>query len=165
MKKTGKLRFTFLLALMISVFSCEKPDVSEDPNLVNSLYASSSDTINTGASKYILETDLSRDFMPGYSHKRPLVALVFLVNIDSLPIPSIINISNLYVIKDQLIWTSKPVDSNLTQVPEFKLDKLSNDGPEWDTGIYVDVVAEVINKSTNDKYLIIARQQKIQRLD
>jgi hypothetical protein len=103
--------------------------------------------------------------MPSYPHKRPLVALIFLVNIDSLPIPTNIDISKLYVIKDQFIWTSNPVDSNQPQVPDFKLDKLRNDGPEWDVNIYVDVVAEVINKTTNDKIFIIARQQKIQRLD
>jgi len=165
MNTLSDLRFTVLLTFLILLVSCEKPDVSENSNLVNSLQANSNDTIEIGTSKYILETYLSRDFMPGYQHKRPLVALIFLVNIDSLPIPSNIDISKLYVIKDKLIWTSNPVDSNQPQVPDFKLDKLRNDGPEWDVNIYVDVVAEVINKSTSDKVLIIARQQKIQRND
>ena len=165
MKPLRDFRFPVLLTFLILLNSCEKPDVSDNPNLVNSLHADSNDTIEIGTSKYILETYLSRDFMPGYQHKRPLVALIFLVNIDSLPIPSNIDISILYVIKDQLIWTSNPVDSNQPEVPDFKLDKLRNDGPEWDVNIYVDVVAEVINKSTGDKILIIARQQKIQRLD
>ena len=165
MKTINDLRFTVLLTFLVLLVSCEKPDVSENSNLVNSLHVNSNDTIEIGTSKYILETDLSRDFMPGYQHKRPLVALIFLVNIDSLPIPSNIDISRLYVIKDQLIWTSNPVDSNQPQVPDFKLDKVRNDGPEWDDNIYVDVVAEVINKSTSDKVLIIARQQKIQRND
>jgi len=164
-KSINDLSFTVLLTFLVLLVSCEKPDVSENSNLVNSLHANSSDTIEIGTSKYILETYLSRDFMPGYQHKRPLVALIYLVNIDSLPIPSNIDISKLYVIKDQLIWTSNPVDSNQPRVPDFKLDKLRNDGPEWDANIYVDVVAEVINKSTNEKILIIARQQKIKRLD
>ncbi len=165
MKILSYLRFTVLLTSIFLFISCEKPDVSENSNLVSSLLANSNDTIEIGTRKYIIETDLSRDFMPGYQHKRPLVALIFLVNIDSLPIPSNIDISKLYVIKDQLVWTSNPSDSNQPQVPDFKLDKLRNDGPEWDVNIYVDVVAEVINKSTSDKILIIARQQKIQRLD
>ena len=165
MKTINDLRFTVLLTFLVLLVSCEKPDVSENSNLVNSLHVNSNDTIEIGTSKYILETDLSRDFMPGYQHKRPLVALIYLVNIDSLPIPSNIDISKLYVIKDQLIWTSNPVDSNQPRVPDFKLDKLRNDGPEWDVNITVDVVAEVINRSTNDKILIIARQQNIQRLD
>jgi hypothetical protein len=159
------LRFIVILTFLIILVSCEKPDVSENSNLVNSLNASSRDTIEIGTNKYILEAYLSRDFMPGYQRKRPLVALIYLVNIDSLPISSNVDISKLYVIKDQLIWTSNPVDSNQPQVPDFKIDKLRNDGPEWDVDTYVDVVAEVINKSTNDKFLIIARQQKIQRLD
>jgi hypothetical protein len=165
MKILSYLRFPVLLISFLLVTSCEKPDVSENSNLVDSLHANSNDTIEIGNSKFILETELSRDFMPSYPHKRPLVALIFLVNIDSLPIPSNIDISKLYVIKDQFIWTSNPVVSNQPQVPDFKLDKLRNDGPEWDVNIYVDVVAEVINKTTNDKIFIIARQQKIQRLD
>lgn len=165
MKIPGYLRFSVLLTFLVLLISCEKPDVCENSALVNSLRANSNDTIEIGTSKYILEAYLSRDFMPGYQHKRPLVALIFLVNIDSLPIPSNIDISKLYVIKDQLIWTSYPVDSNQPQAPDFKLDKLRNDGPEWDVNIYVDVVAEVINKSTGNKILIMARQQKIQRLD
>jgi hypothetical protein len=165
MKILWKHKPVFLLPLMICIISCEKPDVRENQTLINSLYANSHDTIEIGTNKYIIETDLSRDFMPGYPHKRPLVALIFLVNIDSLPIPSSLNISRLYVINDQLVWTSNPVDSNQPHVPGFKLDKVSNDGPEWDTGILVDVVTEVIDKSTNAQYLIISRQQKIQRLD
>jgi Uma2 family endonuclease len=69
------------------------------------------------------------------------------------------------VIKDQLIWISKPVDSNQPNVPDFKLDKVSNDGPEWETEIYVDIVVEVVDNSLNDKYLLIARHQYILKLE
>lgn len=104
--------------------------------------------------------------MPGgpIPTKRKLVALIFLVNADSSLIPPNISVTKLYVIKGSLIWISTPHASNQTYVPEFKLDKVSTDGPEWETDIFVDVVAEVFNNSTKDKDFIIARQQKIEAL-
>lgn len=163
-----KISFIFTLALsfVISLMSCEKPDIIEDLDLLNSLYTNSSDTIYIESSKYILETDLSRNLMPGgpIPTKRPLSALVFLVNTDSLQISSDIDIGKLYVIKDRLIWSSDPADYNDPYVPEYKLGKVSNDGPVWNTDIYVDVVAEVIDRSTDDKYLVIAKHQYIEAL-
>jgi hypothetical protein len=162
----GNLTILFLLTVPC-LTSCDKPDVTEDPDLLNSLYANSDDTLKIGKRELILETDLSRNLMPGgpIPTKRPLVALIFLVDIDSLPITPGINITRLYVIKDQLIWISKPVDSNQPRVPDFKLDKVSNDGPEWETGIYVDVVVEVVNNPPDEKYLLIARHQYIMKLE
>ncbi len=163
-----KVCISFALALLfiISLISCEKPDVFEDTDLLNSLYTNSRDTINIENSEYILETYLSRNLMPGgpIPAKRPLVALIFLVNTDSLQISSDIDIRKLYVIKDRLIWSSDPADSNDPYVPDFKLGKVSNDGPEWNTDIYVDVVAEVIDRSIDDKYLVIAKHQYIEAL-
>ena len=105
--------------------------------------------------------------MPGgpITTKRGLSALVFLVRADSLEISTNIIVAKLYVINYPQIWISKPGESNLSQVPDFKLDKISIDGPEWDTDIYVDVVLEVVNSSTNDNYLLIARHQYIQKLE
>jgi hypothetical protein len=159
------LIFLSLLTILVGI-SCEKPDISDDSNLLQELYSNSNDTLLLDAHKYFLETDLSRNLMPGgpIPIKRKLVALIFLVNADSLQIPTNISITKLYVIKGSLIWISSPHDSNQTYVPEFKLDKVSTDGPEWETDIFVDVVAEVFNNSAKDKYFIIARQQKIEAL-
>jgi Uma2 family endonuclease len=105
--------------------------------------------------------------MPGgpIPTKRRLSALVFLVRADSLAISTKITAGKLYVINYPQIWISKPGDSNISQVPDYKLAKISIDGPEWDTDIYVDVVIEVVNNSTNDSYLLIARHQYIQKLE
>jgi|WetSurMetagenome_2_1015567.scaffolds.fasta_scaffold410267_1 hypothetical protein len=165
MRTICKFLLTLLLITIFSIVSCKKPDVDENPELVKSLHSNAKDTVAINSKKYILQAELSRDFMPGYQHKRPLVALIFLVNIDSSAISSNINITRLYVINDQLIWTSDPVDFVDPQVPNFKLGRLSNQGPEWPAGTYVDVVAEVFNDLNKSKYLIITRQQMIQRLD
>jgi hypothetical protein len=165
--KTSSYYFVILSLLTIpTLTSCEKPNVIEDPDLLKSLYDNSFDTLKIETSEYILETDLSRNLMHGgpIQEKRPLVALIYLVNMDSLPIPTEINITKLYVVKDQLIWKSTPTDSNQSNVPNFKIGKKSTGGPEWETDIYVDVVVEVFNNSTKNKYLIIVRHQYINAL-
>ena len=168
MKTIRYLEIIVAMLILSMQISCKKPaDVIEDPNLLKSLYADSQDTLIIENHRYILQTLLYRDFMPSVpeSPSPPLTSLVFLVNLDSLSIPNNINILKLYVIKDQLIWISTPVDGNQPQNPNFKLNKLSNKGPAWDTGIQVDVVIEVVNNSNNNKYFLIAKDQYIGRLD
>lgn len=167
MKSHLNTRIILLLILVPFATSCEKPKISDDPHLLETLYTNSLDTLTIENNRYFLETDLSRNLMPSgpIPTKRRLSALVFLVRADSLAISTNITIAKLYVINYPQIWISKPDDSNLSQVPDFKLDIISIDGPEWDTDVYVDVVIEVVNSSTNDNYLLIARHQYIQKLE
>ncbi len=167
MKSFAYFPIIFLFSAIPFLTSCDKPDVSEDPDLLNYLYANSDDTIFVGMNRYILETYIYRNLMPGgpIPEKHPLVALVYLVDRDSLAIPSSMNLTKLYVIKDQSVWISRPVDSNQPYVPDFKLDKVSNDGPEWETDVYVDVVAEVADNSADKKYLVIAKHQYIEKVE
>ena len=58
-----------------------------------------------------------------------------------------------------------PVGGVLPDVPEFKLNKLSRDGPEWNTGIYVDAIIMIVNSLTKEEYYLIARKQYINRSD
>ena len=159
-------RTLFLLSLIVSLLvSCEKPDISDDKDLISDLYARSADTITNGTGAYFLETFLNRNFMPGAFKNRSLIAVAYLVNTDSLPIVNNFAITQLYVIKDGLVWISTPTVSHDPYLPEFKLEYLSNDGPEWETNIYVDVIVEVYDKITKDLYLVIAKHQYIERSD
>jgi hypothetical protein len=159
-------RTSFLLCLMVSLFaSCEKPDISDDQDLVNDLYTRSADTLTIGTDSYFLETFLNRNFMPGAFKDRSLLTIAYLVNADSLPLVKNFAITQLYVIKSGLVWISSPDVIHDPYLPQFKLEYLSNDGPEWETGIYVDVVAEVLYTNTKDRYLVIARHQYIERSD
>jgi hypothetical protein len=155
----------FICLICSLLISCEKPDISDDPDLINDLYARSADTITVGAGAYFLETFLNRNFMPGAFKDRSLLAIAYLVNADSLPIVNNFAITKLYVIKNGLVWISSPDVRHEPFLPDFKLEYLSNDGPEWETGIYVDVVAEVFYKVTKDRFLVIARHQYIERSD
>jgi hypothetical protein len=154
--------FAFLLN------SCEKPNIVEDPKKVEFLYSNALDTQLILNSSYRFEAELSRDFFPGgtISRKTPLMAYVSLIRIDSLAIPDNIDISTLYVICDQQIWISDPENLHYPSNPgDYVLSKISYDGPKWTTGIYVDVVALIIDKNTNSKYYIISRHREIERVE
>jgi len=157
---------SIIVSLIVTVFvACEKPNISDDQEFINNLYAEATDTITIDTSEHFLETYLYRNFMPGAFKNRSLIASIFLINADSLPISKELTITKLYVIKNDLVWISIPDDFKDSYLPEFKLEKISRDGPEWETGIYVDVVAEILYILTKDKYLLIARHQYIERAD
>lgn len=157
-----------VLTLAFLLSSCEKPNIVEDPKKVEFLYSNALDTQLIRNSRYRFEAELSRDFFPGgpIPRKSPLIAYVSLFRIDSLAIPDNIDISTLYVIYDKQIWISDPVNvGSPTNPADYVLSKVSNDGPKWTTGIYVDVVALITDKSTNSRYYIISRHKEIERVE
>jgi len=155
-----------ILAALLMV-SCEKPKIVEDNELIKALYANSKDTLRIGGNKYILETYIYRNLMPGgpIPEKRPVIAGLYLVNADTLPVPGYMDITRLYVINGREVWISEPVDGVQPHVPDFKLNKLSRDGPEWETGVFVDVIATIVDNSAGKGYLLIARDQLLERVE
>jgi hypothetical protein len=166
MKVISNIIRTVLLIGFLFLFSCEKPDISDDSFFAEQLLTNSVDTILIDSHRYFLETELSRNLMPGgpIPTKRKLVAHISLVNADSLPISGNISITKLYVINISSIWTSVPHESGSLYMPDYKLIKVSTDGPEWETDIYVDVVTEITNNQTKQRILIKKRDQKIEAL-
>ena len=163
----SKCLFLLMISLAVLITACEKPKVIEDSELLSNLKSNSVDTLYFNSNKYVLDAYLYRDFFPGgpIPTTRPLIASVSLLNNDSVKISSELDVTKLYVVKDPLIWISIPTISSDQTIPEYKLTKISNDGPEWETGILVDVVIEVSNKITKDKYLIISRDITIDRVE
>jgi len=116
---------------------------------------------------YILETYLWRDFMPiAPPNGNPLIALIRLTAIDSLPFPSSIDATKLWVINGGKIWETKFTDEERPQYPNRKhqLEKVARNGPKWGPGIYVDVVVRIID-GRRDFYLLRASNQYITRTD
>ncbi len=159
-------------SLIVTIFvallsACEKPSVIEDAELLNRLMANSVDTLVYNSSKHVIEAEAYRNFFPGSSipTKRPLIASVSFVNLDSVRISTDLDITKLYIIKDPIIWVSSPTSTNSQSIPEYKLSKFSNDGPEWDTNILVDVVLEIWNSVNRESYLMIVRDITIERIE
>lgn len=161
------LNLILLLCLAILSGSCEKDsfsgDVVTDSEMKADIYSRSIDTLYFESSRYILEAELYRDFFPGgpVQKERPLVASVYLVNIDSLPVSPNLDVQKLYVINDLLIWYATLDKGVQPNVPDFKLNKLNNNGPEWDTDILVDVVIEIGNTQTNERFLLMVKDINI----
>ena len=147
--------------------ACEKPGVIDDAELLNRLLTNSADTLVYNSSKHVIEAELYRNFFPGSSipTKRPLIAQVYLVNLDSVKISTDLDITKIYIIRDPLIWISSPASTSNQNIPEYKLSKFSNDGPEWDTNILVDVVLEIWNSLTKESNLMIVRDIPIERIE
>lgn len=165
------LKLTAIVLCMIQFESCEKDkvsgDVISDPKLVSELLSKSVDTLSFQSNNYILEVGLYRDFFPGgpVPRKNPLVVSIYLVNTDSLPVSADLEIKRLYVINDVQIWIASLDDGVQPYVPEFKLEKLNNSGPEWNPGILVDVIIEIEFRSTKDIVYLISKDQKIERIE
>ena len=125
------------------------------------------DTLVYNSSKHVIEAEAYRDFFPGSSipTKRPLIASVSLVHLDSVRISPDLDITKMYIINNPLIWVSSPISASSQSIPEYKLSKFSNDGPEWDTNILVDVVLEIWNSVNRESYLMIVRDITIERIE
>jgi hypothetical protein len=169
------IRWNQMLLILNALFflqleSCERDKISgeivSDSKLLYSLYSLSTDTLIFDANKYILETDLYRNLMPGgpIPERRPLVAIVYLVNIDSIPVSEDLEIGKLYIINDQQIWISVPGKEAQSYVPDFKLEWVRNAGPLWGPDIYVDVVIELENKLTSQRFFLISKDQLIKKI-
>jgi hypothetical protein len=167
--KNFRFKIHLLVLLIILMTACKKPVTTfEDEALLNKLYSISVDTLTLQNNDYILETYLSRDFFPGIGIGKkspPLVADIYLVNIDSVAIPSYLDIKKLYIIQGQLIWESTPIDGVQSYVPDFKINKLGKNGPNWDTDISVDAIIMIVNNLTKEEYYLIARNQYIIRTE
>jgi Uma2 family endonuclease len=90
------------------------------------------------------------------SDKHPLIARVLLEDLNGLQISANLHISKIYVINGNSIWISNPTDVDQDE-------KVSYNGPEWNTNIYVDVVVEIISTLNKSKYLLISQNEYIYR--
>ena len=162
--------FVLFSLLMMTIFSCKKDDlygdVVVDSQLHEKLYLNVEDTIKIDNQNLVLQTELYRDFFPGVTKiNTRLFAPIYIVNIDSLLISKKFEIKTLYVINKEQIWisTPNPVEDNI--MPIYKVFRISTNGPEWETDIYVDVVVVIEDLSTGKINYLIARNQLITKLE
>jgi hypothetical protein len=157
-----KIHYILIMSFLITiaVISSRKIDNAENTRLLKILYSNSNDTIQIDTSNYILET-----YLFTIPDKHSLVALIYLVNARTFQIYTNISTTGIYVINDQTVWTSTPSGPAGSKEPKFKLSEISTFSQGWETGIYVDVIAEVKINSTNNKYLLIARHQYFEAMN
>ena len=162
----------FVILIILTHYSCQKDnlegEIINDPVLIKNLYKNSSDTVMIDNQKLILETEIYRNFSSGgpiNDKDRRLVAQINIVNIDSNLITQNFLASKLYVINKDQAWTSKPKIRHDEFFFKYKTYFVSTGGPEWETGIYVDVVISITDLTNNDEKFLIARNQIIEKIE
>ncbi len=164
------LKIILISLFLTTIFACKKDklygDLVVDSQLLEKLYSNAEDTINVDNQNLILKAELYRDFFPGGIQKRDtrLIASIYIVNIDSSLISKKFEVKTLYVINKEQIWISNPISRESDPMPIYKMYRLSINGPEWETDIYVDVVVVIQDLSTGRINYLIARKQLIMRM-
>ena len=124
-----------------------------DAQLAYDLLNNSSDTLNIADRNYILEAFMWRDFMPGDNDDHSLTSVNHLVALDSLLMPSYLDLTKQYVILNDSIWITDYTDQR-DNLYDYKLSRVSREGPEWGINKSVSVVAEVTNTTADSIYYI-----------
>ena len=172
MKTILKYPFLFFIILLITtrcdLFDDDKDEINnvrKDQNLVLDLLSNSLDTINIGSQRFTLDAYLWRDFMPiSPPNGKPLIAINWLISIDSTAIPANIEMKEQYVIHNDSVWIAAYEPESHT-TPIYKIEKVSRNGPKWGPMIYVDIVSKIIDSKTNRDYFIKIKNIYIGRTD
>jgi hypothetical protein len=147
-------KYILILIVIFSFISCIDNDeieegVTIDAQRAAELLNNASDTLTIADRSYVLEAFLWRDFMPGdIDMDHSLTSVNYLVALDSLAIPTNIDLTKQYVILNDSIWTTDYTDQR-DELYEYKLSRISREGPEWGINKIVSVVSEVTNTSTD----------------
>ncbi len=132
---------------------CPPADISHDPPDVEA----PAETLSIGEHAYTLDCTLWRDFMPICPpNGRQLIAVILLIEVDSLDIPAGIDLSYLWVLNEDLVWATAFSDETRPKTPPFMIEKVARCGPKWGPNITVDVVTRVLD-GEGTEYLLIRR--------
>jgi hypothetical protein len=113
-----------------------------------------------------LATFIWRNFMPAADPKavRPILATLTLQTTDQKPLPAGITVEQVWLINDDQLWTTTEMELfPLVADSPHQTVKLRN-GPEWETGIMVDVVLQ-LRDSQQEICLIKASAQEVERVE
>ena len=102
------------------------------------------DTLSIDGQTLVLECQLWRDFMPIIPPEgNGLIALIRLTEIDALPIEANLDLRHLWVLLGSECWSTDFTDERRAPTPPHIKEKIARWGPEWETGVAVDVVVQV----------------------
>jgi len=154
------------------LLSCENTendnfaDIRKDKELIKNLNEKSVDTLEIDNQTLVLEAYLWRDFMPGPSNENgsSLNAINRLVSIDSTSMPGSIDLIRQYVIHNDSIWLSD-YEEETRSSPDYKIEKISRNGPKWDPQIQVDVISKIYNSDSKKDYYLRLKDVYIERTE
>lgn len=154
-----------LLIILSGMTSCKKEKFEgvliNDPDFAQEL-RSSPEIISIDNNTLILTTYLWRDFMPmAEKDGDNMICVNHLIEVDSIPILSTMELKKQYVINGDEIWSAEYTE--ITNTIDYLLKGVVREGPKWGPNINVDVVCEFTNNGMT--YRILAKSQPIGRTD
>ena len=156
-----KYLYVMLMISFVGLGSCEKEHLKDtvtvDAELAKEL-RSNPETIALANNNLVLETYLWRDFMPvSPPSGSKMIGVGKLTDVNQVRIPQSITLRKQYVIKGDEIWIANY--GEIRNSPEHILEGVVRNGPQWDTGIEVDVVCEFQHQGKT--YRLLAKSQPI----
>ena len=134
-----------ILFTLILLSSCIFP-VYTNPK-IDKLIELAVDTLEVNNEKYTLDAFVWRDFMPGDIEDHSMYSVTTLTRVDSLAIPSDIQMIEQYVIQNLSIWEAEYLD-RIDSLSTFQIRRGSSGGPEWEIGSYVNVISKISDIDT-----------------
>lgn len=158
-----------MLNAIFSLISCDEdinPRFRLDKELILQLNEKATDTLMTSSGTYILDAYIWRDFMPiSPQDGRPMISINWLINLDSVKIPDNITLIKQHVIYKDSIWIADYTNESKPYLAEYKIEKISREGPKWGPKIYVDVISQVRDSYNNEDYYIRLKKTFVGRTD
>lgn len=160
--------FISILTGLIFSLSCEQDStntVLDEQGLYDDLIIKSSNRVVIDGIELELQATLWRDFMPGQNPGgNGLMSINRLISTDSTAIPGHIVLSAQYVMSESSVWEAV-YSEEIFDTPDFVIERIARNGPDWETGIPVTIVAEVKSLKDDTTYYVRLEEQKIYRTD
>lgn len=132
--------------------SCSKDVAGRNERLIRDLEARSVTTLTIGQRIFTLEAYPYRDFMPSTSPgTRGLICVNRLVTTTGA-VPSGLSLKMQFVIHGDSLWCA-PYDKGTLREPSA-IERVSRNGPLWEPGVKVDIIAIVHDKNTQKDYYL-----------
>ena len=157
----------FLFIVALSLISCDNDSESKklDNEQVLLLMENAKETLLIGNIPFVLEAYIWRDYMPVIPPEgRGIVSINWLVSPNSIPMPNHINMVKQYVIYEDKVWDAD-YESESDRTYFNKIERISRNGPQWETGISVTVVSQIYDSETKTNYYIKCNDVTIHRTD
>ena len=141
-------------------------DIRLDKELILQLKAKAVDTLIIESNSFVLNAYLWRDFQPeSPPNGKPMISINWLIDVNSAKIPDNISMLKQYVIYQDSIWISDYESEIRPSQPEYKIEKMSRNGPEWGPKVYVDVVSQIYDSNTDKTHYLVFKNVFIERTD
>ncbi|MDR2145413.1 MAG: hypothetical protein LBE91_03000 [Tannerella sp.] len=163
-----KVAILLCLAAFFAV-SCEKSDLETQISgeQILQIKEKAVETLVIGSSSFKLDAYLWRDFMPvSPVDGKPMISINWLVSTDMVKIPENISMVKQYVFYEDEIWVADyENEAPAPSLPEYKLERISRNGPKWGPKIHVDVISQIYDSKTNKNYYIERKGVYVERTD